>query len=286
MNVRIVVDSTTDLPPEIKCRLTVVPLTILFGDQAYVDGITITHQQFYEKLVESDVLPTTSQASPAVFEKVFQKAKAAGESVVVLTLSAKLSGTWQSAMIAAREFDNVHVVDSHSVAIGTGILAQLALEMAERGMSAADIARELERERNNVCIVAMLDTLEYLKRGGRISKTVAFAGGLLSIKPVVSLHNGEIEILGKARGSRQGNNLLVEKIQGAGGVDFDKPLLLGYTGMSDVLLQKYIRDSAFLWADHLVDLPQTIIGSVVGTHAGPGAVAVAFFKGSAKEAAQ
>ena len=283
MKVRIVVDSSADLIPEVKSRVTVVPLTILFGSEAYVDGITISHQQFYEKLVESDVLPTTSQAGPHVFEKVFQKAKAAGETVVVLTLSARLSGTWQSAMMAARDFDNVYVVDSHSVAIGTGILTQLALEMADRGMAACDIARALEQERDNVCIVAMLDTLEYLQKGGRISKTVAFAGGLLSIKPVVSLHDGQIEILGKARGSRQGNNLLVEKIQAAGGVDFDKPLLLGYTGMSDVLLQKYIRDSAFLWADHLPDLPQTIVGSVVGTHAGPGAVAVAFFKADAKK---
>lgn len=103
----------------------------------------------------------------------------------------------------------------------------------------------------------------------------------ISTNPVVSLRNGEIDILGKARGSKQGNNLLVKEIEAAGGVNFDKPLLLGYTGMSDVLLQKYIFDSAFLWSDHLPLLPQTIIGSVVGTHAGPGAVAVAFFRNNA-----
>ena len=132
-------------------------------------------------------------------------------------------------------------------------------------------------EKKNIRIVAMLDTLEYLKKGGRISKTVAFAGGMLNIKPVVSINDGQIQILGKARGSRQGNNLLVQEITKAGGVDFDKPVLLGYTGLSDLLLKKYVSDSASLWQEHVNDLPVAAIGSVVGTHAGPGAVAVAFF---------
>ena len=133
-------------------------------------------------------------------------------------------------------------------------------------------------ERENVCLVAMLDTLEYLKKGGRISKTVAFAGELLSIKPVISVQDGAIHMLGKARGSKQANNLLVKQIEAAGGVDFDKPVLLGYTGLSDLLLQKYITDSAALWAENKTELNTTAIGSVIGTHAGPGAVAVAFFK--------
>ena len=278
MSVRIIVDSTTDLTPAIKKRLTVVPLTIHFGEEEYVDGITLSHQAFYEKLVEGDVLPTTSQPTPAAFEKVYRKVQAAGDSAVVLTVSSKLSGTYQSATIAADGYDNVYIVDSQSVSIGLGILAELALRLADEGLDAETIAQRLIQERENVRLVAMLDTLEYLKRGGRISKTVAFAGGLLSIKPVISIREGVIEMLGKARGSRQGNNLLVKEIQAAGGVDFDKPLLLGYTGLSDTLLQKYMVDSAFLWQHHVADLPYTIIGSVVGTHAGPGAVAVAFFK--------
>jgi len=134
------------------------------------------------------------------------------------------------------------------------------------------------QKREHIRVIAMLDTLEYLKRGGRISKTVAFAGELLNIKPVVCIDDGEIRILGKARGSKQGNNLLVQQIGKAGGVDFRKPLLLGYTGLTDVLLQKYISDSAALWAEYRSGLPVTVVGSVVGTHAGPGAVAVAFFR--------
>ena len=284
MKVRIVVDSTADLPVGIRDKLTVVPLTIHFGDEEYIDGVTIDHTRFYEKLIESDVLPTTSQATPDAFMQVFRQAEEAGESVVVLTISSRLSGTCQSAMIAAAEFPGrVFVVDSCSVAIGSGILAELAVDLAESGMDAASIAARLEQEREKLCLVAVLDTLEYLKRGGRISKTAAFAGGLLNLKPVLSLNGGEISILGKARGSRQSNNYLIQEIEKAGGVDFEKPLLLGYTGLSDILLQKYIGDSAALWEGHVAELSQTVIGSVVGTHAGPGAIAVAFFKKGEQE---
>ena len=278
MNVRIIIDSTADMPRQSKERFTVVPMSILFGDEEFVDGVSIDHRTFYEKLIESDVLPTTSQPSPDAFAKAFEDAKQKGESAVVLTVSSRLSGTYQSACIAAQDYENVYVVDSKSVAIGTGILAQLALDMADEGADAQTIAKTLEAERDNVRLVAMLDTLEYLKKGGRISKTVAFAGGLLSIKPVVCIDDGEIQILGKARGSKQGNNLLVKEIEKAGGVNFDKPLMLGYTGLSELLLKKYIADSASLWEGNTSRLPATPIGSVVGTHAGPGAVAVAFFK--------
>ena len=278
MNVRIIVDSTSDLTEKTKQRLTIVPLTLRFGDEEYIDGVTINHKQFYEKLIESDVLPTTSQATPGAFADVFETVKENNESAVVITISSKLSGTYQSAVIAAADYENIYVVDSRSAAIGTAILAELALKLKDDGLEAKDIANKITEERSNVRVVALLDTLEYLKRGGRISKTVAFAGGLLSIKPVVSLEEGEINMLGKARGSKQGNNLLVTEIKKCGGVDFSKPLLLGYTGLSDVLLLKYIEDSKSIWENGTDNLRYTPIGSVIGTHAGPGAIAVAFFK--------
>lgn len=278
MRVRIIVDSTADLPEGVGDRLTVVPLSVRFGDEEFVQGVDITNRQFYEKLVESDVLPTTSQATPYQFEQAFSQAVEAGDTVVCITLSQKLSGTYQSAVVAAADFpEQVFVLDSESVAIGAGILAQLALSLAEQGKTARQVYDCLLEERKKIRVLAMLDTLEYLKKGGRISKTVAFAGELLQLKPVVSLEGGEIKMLGKARGSKQANNLLVQLIGKVGGVDFSRPLLLGYTGLSDELLQKYIRDSAALWEGQTQTLPQTIIGSVVGTHAGPGAVAVAFF---------
>ena len=278
MSVKIIVDSTADLIPEVEKRVTVVPLTIHFGQREYVDGITINSREFYEMLVESDELPTTSQATPFVFEEAFAEAVKDGSEAVCITCTSKLSGTYQSAVIAAEEFGGkVHVVDSKTIALGSSILAQYALDLVDRGLGAEEIVWKLMQKREKIRLIAMLDTLEYLKKGGRISKTVAFAGGLLNIKPVVCIEDGEIRILGKARGSRQGNNLLVQEIQKAGGVDFTKPLLLGYTGLSDALLQKYIADSAGLWEEYRKELPIRVVGSVVGTHAGPGAVAVAFF---------
>ena len=278
MKVHLIVDSTADVSEAIRPRLTVVPLTVHFGSEEYIDGVTISKQAFYEKLIESDVLPSTSQATPAAFAEVFADIAQRGESAVVLTISSKLSGTCQSAMIAAADYPGIYVVDSRSAATGTGILAELALRLMDGGMSAADVAARLEAERENVCLVALLDTLEYLKRGGRISKAAAFAGSMLSIKPVISIRQGEVVVLGKARGSRQGNNLLAAQIDAAGGVDYDKPVLLGYSGLSDSLLQKYIADSARFWEGKVENLQTTQIGSVIGTHAGPGAIVATFFK--------
>ena len=277
MRVRIIIDSTTDLAPELRGQVEVVPLTVSFGTEEYIDGVTITHEEFYSKLIESDVLPTTSQATPAAFAEVFEEVAAAGDSAVVITVASQLSGTCQSARIAAEDYDNIYVVDSGSVTLGAGILTEYALQCARSGMTAAEIAGLLEKKKEDICLIAMLDTLEYLKKGGRISAAVAFAGGLLNIKPVVNVKDGVINMLGKARGSKQGNNLLVQEIEKTGGIDFDLPILLGYSGLSDALLKKYITDSAPLWENGIDTLRYTSIGSVVGTHAGPGAIAAAFF---------
>ena len=278
METRIIVDSTADLLPQLRERVHVVPLTVHFGDQEYIDGVTIDRKAFYEKLVETDVLPTTSQATPAAFAQEYEAAKEAGEAAVVITLASTLSGTYQSAVIAAEDYENVFIVDSGTAAIGGGILVELALRCLDAGMTAREIAEKLEAEKEKIVIVALVDTLDYLKMGGRVSKTVAFAGTLLNIKPVLALVGGQIKMLGKARGSKQGNNLLVQEIEKAGGVDFTKPVLLGYTGLSDSLLRKYIDDSKHIWENGLEEVCYTTIGSVIGTHAGPGAVAVAFFK--------
>ena len=278
MNVKIIVDSTADLRPELAEKVGIVPLSIQFGERTYVSGVDITPREFYEMLVESDELPTTSQPAPYLFEEAYEKAVSEGYDVVCLTCSGKLSGTHQSANIAAAEFPGkVHVVDSGSIAIGLAILAEYALALADAGKTAAEIVEMLLQKREKIKILALVDTLEYLKKGGRVSSTVALAGGLLNIKPVLSVTGGEIKLVGKARGSRQGNNLLVQEIEKAGGVDFRMPVALGYTGLSDALLQKYIQDSAALWESHRENLPVSLISSVVGTHVGPGAVAVAFF---------
>ena len=278
MKIRIVIDSTTDIPEELKNRVSIVPLTVNFAGKEYVDGIDITKREFYEKLIECNALPTTSQPSPAAFESVYEEANRNGETVIVITLSSELSGTYRSARIASEEYDNVYVVDGRSATIGTAILVELALKLVDKGESAENIVNILNEEKNNICVVAMLNTLEYLRLGGRISRICCIAGEILSVKPVIGIKDGAIKILGKARGSKQGNNLLIKQIEEAGGVDFNKPLLLGYTGLSNHILLKYIDDSAHIWRGNVDELHTTMVGSVIGTHTGPGGVAVAFFK--------
>lgn len=281
MSLKIVLDSTSDIVPELLGKFEIVPLTVNFGEEEFIDGVTITREEFYAKLIESDVIPTTSQASPEAFERVFKKLVENGDEVLCITVASKLSGTYQSACIAAEEFPGkVRVIDSKSVAIGSAILAEFALSLLEKGFSAEEIEKELIEKREDIIIVALIDTLEYLKKGGRLSKTAAFAGSLLNIKPVVSVEDGEINVLGKARGSKQGSNFLIKEIEKAGGVDFSMPLLLGYTGHDPYMLEKYKEDSRFIWEGKVENLRETCIGSVIGTHVGPGAIAVAFFRKS------
>ncbi len=278
MAIRFLVDSAADFQPaEAQALgLTVLPLKVLFGEQEYLDTVDLTHHEFYEKLVESTVFPTTCQIPPSEYEAAFDAATANGDTVVLVTLSGKLSGTYQSALIAAEEYeDKVFVVDSESVAIGERILVLRGLALAREGMSAPQIAQALDEEKKKIRVMALLDTLEYLKKGGRISATVAFAGAVLSIKPVVAVEEGEVAMIGKARGSKQGNNLLRELVA-KNGIDFDKPLYLAYSGLSDALVKKYMDDSADLWEGHNTP-PYTTVGCTIGAHIGPGAVAVAFF---------
>ena len=279
MKIRIITDSASDMPAVHRPEVAVLSMTVTFGAEEFQDGINLTHHQFYEKLIEGEDLPTTSQISPSQFEEVFQAAVDAGETVVAVVLSAKLSGTYQSACIAAEEFPGqVFVVDSANATIGELVLVERAVELMDQGLEAAAIADRLEREREDIRLVGLLDTLEYLKKGGRVSASVAMVGGLLSIKPVVAVQEGEVVMLGKARGSKNGNNLLVQEIQKSGGVDFGRPYRLGYTGLDDSLLRKYIEDSSALWSGHTDALPICTVGGTIGTHVGPGAVAVAFFR--------
>lgn len=272
---RIVVDSTADMPEELKSQFTVVPLNVSFGDDLYIDGVTIDHKMFYEKLTASSKLPTTSQPSPDAYARVFEEAKQAGDSLLVLCVSSGISGTYQSAMIAAQDYpDTVTVVDTLHVANGFGILAEYALQLLKAGKNAQEIADAILEERNHVEFYALLDTLDYLHKGGRISKTAAFAGTLLSLKPIVCMKDGKLGMLGKARGMKQGRQLLIKEILSAG-VDLDKPYLMGYTGLSDELLKSFLLESERVWANGVRSVP---LCPVVGTHAGPGAVVVAFFK--------
>lgn len=278
MKIRIITDSASDMHSSESEFLTVLPLTVNFGEQEYLDGVNLTHREFYEKLIESDTLPKTSQVTPYAFEQAIEEARAAGEEVIIVTLTRKLSGTYNSAVMAASAYpDGVYVIDSETVCIGERILIEHGLGLIAQGLTAREVARKMEEEKKKICVIALLDTLEYLRKGGRISSAAGFVGGMLAIKPVVAIENGEVAILGKARGSRNGNNLLNEHVKKYGGVDFAMPFCLAYSGTEDFMLQKYMADNEALWRGKADELPISVVGGTIGTYVGPGAIAAAFF---------
>lgn len=279
--IKILVDSASDLEQQDASELgvTVLPLQIRFGSEEYLDGVSLTHREFFEKLIETDELPQTSQINEYRFDEVLSSLTADGSEVIVITLSSKLSGTHASAVKAAKKYaGKVIVVDSLNACIGERILLEYAVRLVGEGkLTAAQIAAELDEKKGKIQLLAVLDTLKYLRKGGRISSVTAIAGEMLSIKPVISVVRGEVKLVGKAMGSKKGNNLLTQLVRDCGGIDFTMPYVLGYSGLSDAFLQKYIRDSELLWKGYTDHVPYHMIGSTIGTHVGPGAIAVAFF---------
>lgn len=287
MAIRIIVDSSADIEEDYARDhgIQIIPTTITFGNEEFAEGVDITRTEFFQRLVETDELPRTSQIPPMVFQDIFQEIVTAGDTAVVITLSSHISGTYQSACIAAAPFkESVFVVDSENATIGERLLAERAWALREEGLSAADIAYCLDQEKKDIRLVASLDTLEYLHRGGRISGAAAAIGGLLSIKPVVGVVDGDVVVLGKARGSKASRNMVFEEIEKAGGVDLTRPIWVAYSGLSDKTARKYIADSlaiatekGLISSPDEIEMPLTLVGAVIGTHVGPGGVAFAFF---------
>ncbi len=279
MAVRILTDSASDISQKKagEWNIHVIPLRVRFSEEEYYDGVTLPPHDFYEKLIETDVIPKTSQITPFEYEKEFAKAKEDGDQLLCFTMSSGVSGCWQSACLAAEEYkDCVTVIDTRQFCISQYIVIERAVQLRDRGYSAKEIAETIEKEKNDAHVISVFNTLEYLKLGGRISSVAAYAGEMLSIKPVVTIENGVVKVIGKARGSKKSNNLLTETVRKLG-IDFDRPLCLGYTGTSDELLKKYVRDSEELYEGHEDCLQVAEVGATIGTYAGPGAIALAFF---------
>lgn len=279
--IKLMADSACDLEQAEADALGIalMPLAIRFGSEEYWDGVTLSHREFFEKLIETDEIPQTSQISDYRFEEAFASLTADGSEVIAVTLSSKLSGTHACAVRAAKKFPGkVYVVDSMNACLGERILVDYALRLIREGqLSAPEIAAELDEKKNKIQLLAVLDTLKFLRKGGRISTVTAFAGEMLSIKPVISVVKGEPKLIGKAMGSKKGNNLLNRLVDECGGVDFTMPYVMGYSGLSEDFLMKYLHDSEHLWKEHTDHVPYYLIGSTIGTHVGPNAIAVAFF---------
>ncbi len=278
--IKILVDSAADLElaEAEDLGITLAPILVRFGKDEFMDGVNITHREFFEKLIESGELPQTSQINEFRFAEYFKNLTANGDDVIAITISSKLSGTYSCAVKAAKKFGGkVRVVDSLNASIGERVLLQYALRLLNCGLTVDEIVKELNERKQKIQVLAVLDTLKYLRKGGRISAAAAIAGEMLSIKPVVSVIKGEVKLVGKAIGSKKGNNLLNQLIEKCGGIDFERPYTLGYSGLSDDYLKKYLHDSEKLWKGNTDSVPSYLIGSTIGTHVGPNAIAVAFF---------
>ncbi len=279
--IKIMIDSASDIGEKEAKELGVimVPMSITFESEEYLDGIDLTPNDFYDKLIENSVLPKTSLINSFRWEEEFTKNLGKNDEIIVITISSKLSGTYKSAVEASKKFSGkIHVVDSLSAAVGERLLCLSALNLIKENLSAVEIAEKLNEIKNKLKVIALVGTLEYLKKGGRISSAVAFAGELISIKPVVGIVDGEVKLLGKAMGSRKGNNLLNKLIQESEGINFQMPFGAIWSGKGTEMLDKYINDSSTLWVGQTDIIPRYQVGATIGTHVGPGAVGFAFFE--------
>lgn len=267
MPVKIVTDSAADLPPEQAEALgiRVVPLTIRFDDDEYVDGVDLTPQAFYDKMAALDVLPATAAPSPGAFEVAFREAGADGDPVVCINLSSALSATMQSAETAAKAIGDdldVRVVDSKSITAGLGLQVLAAAELAQQGGSADDIVALVEDLRGRTKVFGALDTLDNLKKGGRIGGAQAMLGSILSIKPIIDISTGSVTEAGKQRTRKKSMVWLRDKL-------FEQPDLERVAvchGCSEdveelieLLSPRYSREQLTVWT----------IGPVIGSHGGP-----------------
>lgn len=277
MAVRIITDSSADFSPAAaKLRgVELVSMTIQFGGMSYLDGKTLSHDDFYRLLQEGEKTPSTSQPTPAEFLPLFEEAKAAGDQAVVVLLSGELSGTIQSAVIARDMcgYDSIYIVDSRSATAGVQILVGRACELRDSGLDAGAIAKELESLKERIRIFAVMDTLEYLRRGGRLSGFQAGLGTMTRLKPVVAVRDGQVSIAAKAFGLSAGVRHLLRML-GEHPMDGAFPFYFLYSddrSREELLLPK-MGEAGVLPAD----IRYCSIGPTIGTHVGPGALGMAY----------
>lgn len=275
--VHIITDSTCDLSPKRQEELgvEVAPLSVHFGPESFLDGVDLTNEDFYSRLRQAEALPTTAQVNPEDFAARFRSRVEQGDQVVGVFISSLLSGTCQSAAIARDMVDsnNIYVVDSGTVTFALGLLVERAAALRDEGRTAGEIAAELERLSKRLRFYAVVETLKYLKMGGRISAATAVVGGMLGITPILNIRDGVVEAAGKSRG-RKGAYQWMEKRMAEEPVDTSLPVAFGHSDAPAVMAE---CEAYFMERVHGMDIRESDIGAVVGTHAGPGCAGIAYF---------
>jgi DegV family protein with EDD domain len=275
MALKIVTDSTSDLPESIikELDISVVPLKVLFGEEVYRDGIDLSNAEFYAKMSGHKELPTTAQVNPGEFIEEFGKHIEAGDEVVGILISSQLSGTFNSAVIARETMaeGKISLIDSRNASFGLGLLVIEAARMAKLGKNAREVVTQIESQLQRTPFYGIIDKLENLKKGGRVSSTGALAGTLLGIKPIISLKDGVAVMAGKARGLKKAYAWVLEDLKNSGCDLNNKLVAIGHASapadlaeFEEIILHKYTPR----------EIIQFDIGAVIGTHTGAGCIGI------------
>ena len=284
MAVHIVTDSTSDLTPSLleahgaAGLIHIVPLTVHFGEEEFLSGVTLSNDEFYDRLVRSKVMPRTTQASPAAFIELYGKISQPGDTILSFHISSKMSGTYQSAVLAAKQFGDrrIEVVDTKSASLGVGVIAlraALAVKAGEKPDAVLAKSREWIRE---LQVYFVVDTLEYLHKNGRIGRAQALVGGLLNIKPVLTIDDGVVAPVEKVRGKANARTRLFDRAREALG---QRP---GGPPYAAIVHTRAQGDAEELSARLAAEFPKATVlvaelGPTVGTHVGPGALGIIGF---------
>lgn len=276
--VKILTDSSCDLSPA-QCEelgVEMLPITVNFGETSYRANVDISNEEFYEKLAAASELPKTAQITPAFFEDKFKIYQNSGEDVVCLFISSQMSGTLQSARLAKNLVgaDRIHLPDTLNVTFALGLLVEEAVKMRDRGLSAAEIAQEVENLVPRVRLWALIDDLKYLKMGGRLSATSALVASILGICPIITLENGLVEVVGKARGKKSAFKFIRDQVAKEP-ISADFSVTVGHAAVPKTRndFMEFMGAELKKREVHKLD-----IGSIVGTHTGPGACGLAYIR--------
>ena len=276
--IRIITDSTSDIGLDYakELNIEIVPLKVIFNTAEYKDRIDLQPEKFYELLENCDALPTTSQPAPQDFMDFFEDEKQKKDSVILITLSSGLSGTYQNACMAKDlvEYEDIHIIDSLSATQALRLIVEKAVSLRDKGFSAEEIVKEIENYKTRVKIYGIVDTLEFLFKGGRLSRTSATVGSVLKLKPIIGFkEKGKLDVFGKARGTQKATDKLIDLIKQGNEIDLDEPVCIAYTG-NNTSIEKFenkLKDEL-----GIKNVKHGVVGPVIGTHAGPGACLITY----------
>ncbi len=281
MGIKLVVDSSSEITQEESKKMGVycLPLTVSFEEDMFRDGVDLSYDKFYDKLSEYESLPKTSQVTPYLYEEAFKEILSNGDIPVAITLSSEISGTYNSAILASNQFDEeIHVIDSLTTSCALKLIIKYALSIIDKYDDPVEFVNEIERIKKKVKIFYLLDTLEYLYKGGRLSKFSALAGSILSIKPIISFDDsGKVVMVSKSRGWKKGISLLSDLVKESGEIDEELGVILSYSGKDSSIVDSLKQKSEAIFSFDVNAIPVTQIGCTIGTHAGPGTIGISYF---------